>query len=69
MIKNAALHVTDYGPYWAKVPLDYSPTLYAAARYAIQSSNSQTVMWTNDPKVVEEYAIQFARNITSTEAP
>jgi hypothetical protein len=67
MIKHSLLTVTDYGPNWDKVLLGYVRGTYASARYAIVSTNSIAVMWTNDPKAVEEYAIEFARQITSKE--
>jgi hypothetical protein len=68
MIKHSLLTVADYGPNWDKVLLGYVRGTYASARYAIVvSNNSIGVMWTNDPKLVEEYAIEFARQITSKE--
>jgi hypothetical protein len=67
MIKHSLLTVTDYGPNWDKVLLGYVRGTYASARYAIVSTNSIAVIWTNDPKAVEEYAIQFSRQITSKE--
>lgn len=67
MIKHATLTITDHGDHYNKVPLDYLADIYAPARYAIHNRRSLTVMWTNDPKEVEEYAIEFARQITSPE--
>jgi hypothetical protein len=65
MIKHLTLTITDHGDDYHNVPLDYLADLYAPARYAIHSKGSLTVMWTNEPKAVEEYAIQFARQITN----
>ena len=49
--------ITDYGA-------DYAKTRDAQARYAICNHVTKTLVWTNDPKIVRDYAIQFVEIVT-----